>query len=112
MEHPVQIDRHDVTPQFGSDLREGHPRRRAGIVDEDCDRPLRLAGEGEGTVDLIAHRDVGGRDQRVEIGGGDLLQPVAAAADEGELRPLRAERSGDGRADAGAAAGDDCVVAF
>ena len=112
MEQGVEIDRHRPAPAFVSQLREWRAFRRAGIVDEDRDRALRLAGGGEALLDLGAVGDVGRRDQGVERLGADLFQLLPPPADQGQLRAFGGQRARDRGADAGAAAGDQGVLAL
>ena len=108
MEDAVEIDAHHPPPALRRQLGEGRAFRRAGIVDQDRDRPLQLPRAREGAIDLGAIGDVGHLEKA--DAGADDLQRLAAAPDQGDARALGGQRLRDGGADAGAAAGDDGVM--
>ena len=87
-----------------------------GIVDEDCDRPVRGDGGFEGFADRIGIRDVGGFDMDLYAAfarnmAGTLIEQRPVAADQGKVRAEPAQAIGNGRPDPARRAGDKRMLA-
>jgi hypothetical protein len=95
----------------GIGLDKGAGFDRAGIVDEDGDRPARRLRRRHLAFDLDHVGDVGDPASRGFAGGDRLAQRRFGASDHGHRGAGAGERGGDRAADAAAAAGHESMLA-
>ncbi len=108
VEHGGEIGGDDRVEGFAFGAQEGRAVADAGVEDDIIERAVGVAGGGKGGFHRGAIGEVAG-DCGAAGFGRDGVERFAAAAEQGELGALGGEHARCGGADAGAAAGDQCV---
>jgi hypothetical protein len=102
----ADVEARDGAPALGLDRLGGDEVLAAGVVDEHVKSPAALECEADHALGALKLTDVTGDGVQVQLGRG-LLEHLAAAAGDDDLRPARAQLGRRGAPEPRAAAGDE-----
>ena len=105
---PIEIGANEPIPRFGRQFAEGpFLQIRAGVVDENVDRPKLFGHRFDERGHLLLISDIGRDGEHVAERLGDIVELLLIASRDGDLGPFLKEQFGAGTADARPAAGDE-----